>query len=309
MNKVLPMELIHYRVHSIHRQLFSLDIGADMCELSIYMNQQQPGAESRTDLVNSIVKAVRILDVLNQEGPLSFIEIFRKTPLPKSTLFKILATLEEERIVTREAESAKYRLGLRLIEWGGGARAQLDMRMVARPVMRALSADIDCTVHLTVIAHNEVLPIESVESGNWYWHHFKYPVAIGIPAPMHATGAGKAILAFLPDVEIRAVIGDKGLKRFTENTITDEEMLEKELEMIRERGYAISDAEHDELIRSVAAPIRNQDGRVIAALSALAVVSRFTPDRMKTVALSVTAAAEEISSLLGYRAGYTADGG
>lgn len=267
------------------------------------MNHKQLVDGTRTDLVNSIVKAVRILDVLNEEGPLSFIEILRKTPLPKSTLFKILATLEAEKIVTRDAETAKYRLGLRLIEWGGGARSQLDMRMVARPVMRELSIQIDCTVHLTVIAHNEVLPIESVESGNWYWHHFKYPVAIGIPAPMHATGAGKAILAFLPPRETLEIIRNKGLKRFTSSTITNEERLQNELHTVQERGYAISDAEHDELIRSVAAPIRNQDGKVIAALSALAVVSRFTPDRVEAVAGKVTDAAAKISELLGFRPG------
>jgi DNA-binding IclR family transcriptional regulator len=154
---------------------------------------------------------------------------------------------------------------------------------------------------LTVVAHGEVLPIESIESVNWYWHHFKYPVAIGIPAPMYATGAGKAILAFLDQNEIDIIIKKKGMEKFTETTITDPNLLRLELEKIRNRGYAVSNAEHDELIRSVAAPIYNNDGRVIAAISALGLVSRITPERVPDIAEQVIKAAKEISRLLGYR--------
>ena len=265
------------------------------------MNSQQQSEITRLDLVNSILKAVRILDILNEKGPLGFIEIFKRTPIPKSTLFKILATLEEAGIVVRDQESARYRLGMKLIEWGGGARSQLEVRDIARPLMRTLSEEIDCTVHLTVIAHHEVLPIESIESGNWYWHHFKYPVAIGISAPMHATGAGKAILAFLKEEEIQVIIREKGLRRFTDNTITQIDALQEELENIRNNGYAVSDAEHDDLIRSVASPIRDQDGRVVAALSALGIVSRLTFEKIDTIAPRVRASADEISRLMGYR--------
>ncbi len=288
-------------VHTLPCSDRGIDTAGRSCAWSIYMNSEKQQETARLDLVNSILKAARILDVLTEAGPLTFTEIFRKAQLPKSTLFKILATLEEKNIVSRDPESGRYRLGMKLIEWGGGARSQIEMRNIARPIMRKLNEQVDCTVHLTVIAHNEILPIESVESGNWYWHHFRYPVAIGIPAPMHATGAGKAILAFLKPEEIREILQETGLKRYTANTITNESDLWKEIEAIREIGYAVSEAEHDELIRSVASPIRDQDGTVVAALSALGVVSRFTSERIPDVAGLVRSSADEISRLMGYR--------
>jgi DNA-binding IclR family transcriptional regulator len=250
------------------------------------------------DLVNSVVKAVRILDLLKEHGPCSYTELLNKLAMPKSTLFKLLGTLEAEELVRRDSENGRYHLGVKLIEWGAGSRAQLEIRNIARPFMKELSETLDCTVHLTVMAHDEVLPIESCESGAWYWHHFKYPVAIGIPAPLHATGAGKAILAFMREADIVRIIRDKGLERYTASTIDDPESLKQELETIRRNGYAVSNAEHDDLIRSVAA--RNHDGNVVAALSVLGLVTRVTEDRVPEIARLVTKAAREVSRLCGF---------
>ena len=252
------------------------------------------------DLVNSIIKAVRILDLLKSRGSLSYAEILKQMSLPKSTLFKILSTLESEELVRKDQDSARYQLGVRLIEWGSGARSQLEIRKIARPFMKKLCDALDCTVHLTVMTHGEVLPIESFESGNTYWHHFSFPGGVGIPAPLHATGAGKAILAFMSAEEIESTIGQKPLEKYTEHTITDADRLRAELEVIRRRGYATTDGEHDEMVRSVAAPIRDHAGQVIASLSALGLVSRFGLERLPEIALSVVEAAQEISRLFGY---------
>ncbi|MFA6507949.1 MAG: IclR family transcriptional regulator [Treponemataceae bacterium] len=252
------------------------------------------------DLVNSIIKAVRILDVLKSRGSLTYIEIMKQTPLPKSTLFKILSTLEAEELVRRDPDSGRYQLGVKLIEWGSGARSQLEIRKIARPFMKKLSENLDCTIHLTVLAHGEVLPIESFDSGNTYWHNFSFPGGVGIPAPLHATGAGKAILAFMNKEEIENVIKKKGLEKFTEHTITDPKRLLAVLEDIRKKGFAVSDAEHDDMVRSVAAPIRDHDGQVIASLSALGIVSRITLELVPEVAQKVIEAAQEISRLFGY---------
>ena len=255
------------------------------------------------DLVNSIVKAVRILDLLKKSGSLSYAEILKQFPLPKSTLFKILSTLEAEELVRRDQESSRYQLGVRLIEWGSGARSQLEIRQIARPFMKKLSDSLECTVHLTVMTHGEVLPIESFESGSSYWHNFSFPGGIGIPAPLHATGAGKAILAFLDRAEIDARIGKWELERFTDRTITDPDDLRADLGRIRDRGYATTDGEHDEMVRSVAAPIRDHSGQVIASLSALALASRFALERFPEIGRAVVAAADEISRLFGYLPG------
>ena len=255
------------------------------------------------DLVNSIVKAVRIIDLLKHRGSLSYNDILKTIPLPKSTLFKILSTLEAEELVRRDPDNGRYQLGVKLIEWGSIARSQLEIRNIALPFMKKLSESLDCTVHLTVLAHGEVLPIESFESGNRYWQHFNFPGAVGTPAPLHATAGGKAIAAYLNAEEIDKFIQEKGLEKYTEHTITDPKGFIKELKSIRTKGFAISNSEHDELIRSVAAPIFDHDGRVIAAMSVLGLISKFTTERINEIVDQVTEAAKEVSRLFGYISG------
>jgi DNA-binding IclR family transcriptional regulator len=252
------------------------------------------------ELVNSIVKAIRILDLLKSQGTLSYIEILKQFPLPKSTLFKILFTLETEELVRRDRVSGKYELGVKLIEWGSGARSQLEIRKIALPFMQKLSEDIDCTVHLTVVSHGEILPIESFESGSTTWPHHLYHGGIGIPAPLHATAAGKAILAFMNRDDIEKTLKEKGLQKFTENTITSMQHLRAALADIRRAGYAVSYSEHYEMVRGVAAPIQDHDGKVFASLSALGIISRITPEWVPEIAAQVMAAANEISRLFGY---------
>ncbi len=252
------------------------------------------------DYVNSILKAVKILDLLKEKGPLGFNELLKLYELPKSTLSKILHTLESEEMVRKDSVSSKYYLGNKLIELGSAARSSLEIRNISRPIITKLHDDLDYTVHLGVIAHGEVLPIESIESGHWYWHHFKYPVAVGIPAPMYATGAGKAILAFLSSDEIDDILS-RGLEKFTDKTQTDTQSLKEELVEIRSQGYAVSNAEHDEMIRSVAAPIFNNDGKVIASVSVLGLATRIVPEKIPEIAEKVMASTKEISHLLGYQ--------
>jgi len=256
--------------------------------------------EEKMGMVNSILRAIRILDILKESDPLSYMAILKRMDIPKSTLFKVLATMEQADLIRRDPETNKYQLGVKLIEWGTASRSQIEIRKIASPFMRMLNDKLDCTIHLIMIVHDEILNIESIESKNWYWHHFKYPVAIGFSAPLHCTGPGKVMLASLSEADVKDLIRKKGLEKFTENTITDKKALHEELEQIRRQGYAVSNAEHDELIRSVAAPIRNHEGTVIAAISVLGIVSRVTEQRVPEIAGLVVDAANEISQQMGY---------
>ena len=250
--------------------------------------------------VNSILRAVHVLDILKDEGTLSYMEILKRMDIPKSTLFKILTTLEDQELVKREQDTNRYRLGVKLLEWGAGAQSQLEFRKIALPFMQKLSEDLDCTVQLTVVVQQELLPIESIESKTWFWQPFKFPGFLGQTSPLHCTAAGKVALAFMAEQERDQVIRDKGLARYTENTITNKKALLAELKQIREKGYSISNAEHDELIRAVACPVRDHTGKVIAALSALDVVTRMKPERALQVAEPVKRTVAEISRHLGY---------
>ena len=250
--------------------------------------------------VNSILRAVKVLDILKDQGTLSYMGILKRMDVPKSTLFKILATLEDQELVNRDQETNKYRLGAKLLEWGAGAQSQLEFRKIALPFMQKLSDDLDCTVQLTVVVQEELLPVESIESKTWFWQPFKFPGFLGQTSPLHCTAAGKIALAFMDEQERERVIGDRGLSRYTKNTITSKKALLSELKKIRERGYSISNAEHDELIRAVACPVRDHSGKVIAALSVLDVVTRMKPERALHVVEPVKKMAAEISRQLGY---------
>ena len=252
------------------------------------------------ELVNSIVKAVRILDRLKSRGPQSYMEILKQVELPKSTLFKILQTLETEELVRRDQESGRYQLGVKMIEWGIGAQSQLEIRKIALPFMQDLGKSLDSTIHLTVVSHGEVLPIESYEPGSTAWPQYIFHGGVGIPAPLHATAPGKVILSFMNRDELESAIREKGLKKFTENTITDRARLDASLEEIRESGYAVSYAEHNEMVHAVAAPIRDHAGKVFASLSALGTISRITPEGVPAIAVQMIKAADEISRLFGH---------
>lgn len=255
------------------------------------------------DLVNSIVKATRVVDLLRHRGQSSFSEILAELDLPKSTLHKILATLEAEEILRRDHDSGRYHLGVKLIEWGSGARAQLEVRAIALPLLQELSEALNCTIHLTVLSHGQVVPIESFESGSKTWPQYIFHGGVGIPAPLHATAAGKAILAHLPREESAVLLDGVHLEKFTRNTITDPARLAAALSTIRRRGYAVSDGEHFEMVRGVAAPVFDHDGRAIASVSALGVAARLTPEWIPDVAAGVVRTAGEISRQLGYQPG------
>ena len=124
---------------------------------------------------------------------------------------------------------------------------------------------------------------------------------VGMRLPAHCTGVGKVLMAYLPEDERRELISKKGLPRFTRNTLTDPLALERELARIRERGFAIDNEEIMDSLRCVAAPIRNQTGEVISAISLSGPVSRLAGEKFETAIRLVTETADEISAHLGFR--------
>jgi DNA-binding IclR family transcriptional regulator len=144
-----------------------------------------------------------------------------------------------------------------------------------------------------------VLYIESFQSSKG----LRTYSAVGLRAPLHCTGVGKAILAFLEKAEIDAIIKQKGLRRFTAHTITSATGIRAEIQRTRERGFSIDDCEHEEGVRCVGAPIRDHNGRVVAALSISAPVQRMPDRAIAEFGNSVVAVATEVSRLLGCPAG------
>jgi len=247
--------------------------------------------------VNSVRKALAILDLLSDGKKRSLSDIARELCLAKSTVSNLLETLTTERILERNRESGLYSLGIRLIELGYCTQTGYDLVRIAAPFLRGLNQEFDETVHLVLLDRDEVLYIDCIESHR----RLRTYSVIGVRAPLHCTSVGKAILAFLSDSEIRGIISKKGLLSFTSHTITTEERLWNEIAIIREHGYAIDDMEHEDHLRCVGAPIFNVEGKVFASVSISGPAERNTLKRLEAMAPALLEATTEISHRLGYR--------
>lgn len=248
-------------------------------------------------MVKSVDRAIRILELLSENNKMGITEISKKLNLPKTTTYDIVSTLHERGILEKDEENNRYFLGLKLFELGDAARANFELRKIAVPYLKELNSKLDETVHLTVRDNDEVLYIECFESTK----RLRTYSVIGVRAPLYCTAVGKALLAFLPDEEIKKIVRKKGFIRFTPNTITDEKRLFDEIKKIRELGYSIDDVEHEEGVRCVGAPIRDHTGRVVASISVSGPTQRVTKSKVPQLAKIVMATAKEISSRLGYK--------
>ena len=248
-------------------------------------------------IVKPVYNAIRILDVLGRERGLGVTRISQLLELPKSSVHDILSTLHIEGLVEKDRERNHYNLGLKLFELGNMARANLELRRIATPFLRSLNEDLHETVHLTILDGWEVLYVECFESIK----QLRTYSVIGVRAPLHCTAVGKAILAFFTEKQVSEMIKAMGLPRFTENTITDRRALDQQLADIRRRGYAVDNAEHEEGVRCIGAPIHNHEAQVVASISVSGPSQRMTPERDAEVGKLLVGKTQEISRRLGYR--------
>jgi len=248
--------------------------------------------------MKSVKKAIEVLEALaKRENGVGITQLSRELNLPKSTIHQILSTLKSVRFVEQNSEDRKYHLGLRIFELGNIFQSQLQLRKIAYSYLYNLSRKTNETTYLVVLEGNRIVYIDCVESTARLRAHPLF----GIRVPLHCTSLGKAIMACLPEEKKNEIIHENGLERFTENTITDPQILKRELKEIRKRGYAIDNMEHEEGIRCVGAPIRNHRKEVSAAISVSGPSQRFDPPRIQTMAKLVIEASEEISRKMGYK--------
>ncbi len=247
-------------------------------------------------LVAAVERALGILE--NVDGSLrgtGVSELSRRLGLGKSTVHRLCATLEHRGYLVRDPHTGRYRLSLRLFQIGSAALSELDLPRRALPALEALAAAVEETVHLAVLDGDEIVFIAKVDSP----HPLRLYSQVGRRSPAHCTALGKVLLAHAAP-EVRSRILARPLRRYTATTITDPAMLERTLEDVRRRGYAVDDQEFEEGIRCVAAPVRDYTGRVVAALSVSAPAARLPRARFPALAEHVIAAAGQVSHALGH---------
>ena len=263
-----------------------------------------PGAEvprperpERGGGLSSVRNAARLLRAFAPtDRDLGVSELATRLALPKSSVHRLLTALAAEGLVERTPPNGRYRLGLRLYELGAIVSSHLDLHEVVSPYLDDLRNRTGETVHVSILDAGEVVYVERRESS----HTLRIFRRVGHRNHAHCTSSGKVLLAWLPADERRRIYAEHGLPPHTPQTITDPERLEEELVRVRERGYAENINESELGASSVAAPIRDVSGSVIAAIAIAAPSARFSRESMRRFASEVVTAAERISSHLGY---------
>jgi IclR family acetate operon transcriptional repressor len=241
--------------------------------------------------VQSVERALSLLDILANHGTeCSLRDITREAQLPTTTVHRLLGSLVQAGYVEHDPESARYALGYSLIRIGQLSVHNHELIRVARPWLERISAQTGETVNLTARFTDSVIQLDHVDSPSML--RVTYPP--GERFPLHASASGKVFLAFLGGEE-RDQMLKNSLRAYTESTVVRREALEAQIARIRDCGYAFDDAEREQGVRCVAAPIVNRRGAVAAAVSISGPTLRISEERLQELADVVLAAAGEIS--------------
>lgn len=218
-------------------------------------------AESR--LIESVVRALDILELLDAEGEMGITDMARKLDMEKSTVYRAINTLRSRHYVSQDPDTLKYSNSYKLFEMGHNVVRNTGLPKMAYRFMRRLAQISKSAVNLGVRDGQKVVYIDKIESDETV----KVCMKIGQGIPLYCTGLGKALLAYVPEREVRGILGRENFEHFTATTIGNVGDLLADLAKVRQRGYSIDDEEHLMGILCVAAPAFNAKGETIAAIS------------------------------------------
>ncbi len=245
----------------------------------------------------SVERAIGLLKTFTDGRPeWGLNELAEANGLNRTTAYRLLTTLESEGLLTRNEDSRRYRLGPELIALGGCAMRSHDLRTAARPFIQALAEDTGEAATLEILSGNQVIVLDET-SGS---HLIAMSQDVGTRLPAHATSTGKVLLAFAQDAIVESTLAGP-LARRTEHTVVDSDVLQRQLSTIRQHGYSVAVDELELGFVAIAAPVRDQGGEVIAAVSIGGPSMRLNSSRIDEVSPMVVSVAEHISSQLGYR--------
>jgi len=242
-------------------------------------------------------KSLSVLEtLLRGNSPMSVTEISEKLGIYPSTAHRMLDTLRYWGYVEQNPDTQKYQLGLKVVELGMAKLREMDLLKEASPYLKELVSECNETVHLGVLEEGEVLYLAKQESSQT----IRMVSRVGSRVPAHCTALGKVLLAHLSKDERKKILNKKGLPRLTKNTITNEKELEKELCKVREQGFALDREEHEKDVRCIAAPIKNHQGNVIAAVSISGPAFRMDVNKQDNLREALIQTSKKISQRLGY---------
>ncbi len=260
-------------------------------------NQTPTGHLAFPYAVRAVDKALRILETLGGEsGDFGLVELSRQLAIEKSTLHRLLGTLEARGFVRRDPLSLRYSLGIRMLELGTAVTARSALGRAAASALDRLAVRSRQTVNLAVLDGDEILYVAKRESPD----PLRLTVEVGRCLPAYCTALGKAMLAFRPAAEVRRLFGrKKRFRQFTSNTIIDPRHLLEQLDEVRRTGVAVDREELILGLRCLAAPVLDFTGHAIAAMSISAPAMTLGDERSAEVRSMLMEAAAQVSKALG----------
>ena len=247
--------------------------------------------------VPSIERALSVLQCLgHSKRGFSISEIGRRLKIPKSSAHLILTTLERRGFLQKNTQTGRYYLGLQLVSLSRSALENLDLREEAKPFLRSLMQESGLTVHMAVLERDEAVIIEKVEAPGLV----RLASWLGRRLDVNCTGVGKVLIAFLPNDELDYLLKTKDFARHNSRTIISKSALKRELALVKESGYALDNQEDEPGVCCIGAPVFDENGKAVAAISVAGTTSQIGIARVPALARTVMRAAQGISSRLGY---------
>ena len=250
-----------------------------------------------TQVLASVSNAARLLKEFGKgDREIGVSELSRRLGLGKSTTHRLLHTLTVEKLLEQDPDTGSYRLALTMHELGASVQSAIDLHSAANPVIEQLRNITKETVQIAVLDGRHVVYVERRESPQT----IRLFGRVGHRNDAHATSTGKVLLAHLPAEELDALISGWRLPRKTQYTISDHATLRAQLLVVRSQGWAENVNESEVGVASIAAPIRDTRGAVVAALSIAGPVTRMEGATLRRYVRPVTEAAAAISRRMGY---------
>lgn len=246
--------------------------------------------------VQAVRRAMQLLELISSEKEIGIRDLSSQSGLKRSTVQRLVSTLEEAGFLFQNQVTKKYRLSFKLFQIGNRAVQQIDMVPIIRPVLKKLMMETRETVVLGIIDEGDLVYVDKLSFPN----EFYLTTTIGSRVPAYCTGTGKAILAHLPREERLHLLSQTKLYAFTCNTITNIDLLEKEFAEIRERGYSVDHEERFLGVISIAAPFWDYQGKVKGAVGIPGFTYRILPERIPSLGKVVLRVCKEISNYLGH---------
>jgi IclR family transcriptional regulator, acetate operon repressor len=251
--------------------------------------------KTEQNTVQSLDRAMTLLRALSDAGGLTLSELAARTETSPATAYRVLTTLQTHGMVEVEEPGQLWHVGAGTFRMGSAFLRRTKVADRARAPMQTLMRATGETANLGVESQDEVLFLAQVETHEAIRAFFPP----GTKSPMHVSGIGKALLAWLPKARVAQVVANRGLEGSTSLSLTSDSSLRRDLTRTRERGFAIDDQERAEGMRCVAAPIFNGYGEPVAGLSVSGPAFRMALSKADAIGALVRAAADEVTDAIG----------